>query len=30
MPAEGVAQIKGGTAHLKRSVLKVDLPILKI
>ena len=26
LPAEGVAQIKGGSSHLKRSRLKVCLP----
>jgi hypothetical protein len=26
LPAEGVAQIKGGSSHLKRSGLKVALP----
>jgi hypothetical protein len=26
MPAEGVAQIKGDSSHLKRSRLKVGLP----
>jgi hypothetical protein len=30
LPAEGMAQIKGGSSYLKRSGLKVDLPTSKV